>query len=93
VLEFLYTLGLVLLMYLSGTEPRNLFSREDRRGIGWLAGFGTGLPSTLVATFYGMNFAVMPELAWEHGFTATIIQTLLAALLPLIYIKKKGWLR
>ena len=41
----------------------------------------------------GMNFAVMPELAWEHGFTATIIQRLLAALLPLLYIKRKGWLR
>jgi magnesium transporter len=51
------------------------------------------LPPTLVATFYGMNFAAMPALAWEHGFTATIMQTLLAALLPLIYIKKKGWLR
>lgn len=51
------------------------------------------LPPTLVATFYGMNFAVMPELTWKHGFTATIIQTLLAALLPLLYIKKKGWLR
>lgn len=51
------------------------------------------LPPTLVATFYGMNFAVMPELAWTHGFTATIVLTLLAALLPLIYIKQKGWLR
>lgn len=51
------------------------------------------LPPTLVATFYGMNFAVMPELAWEHGFVATIVLTLLAALLPLIYIKQKGWLR
>jgi magnesium transporter len=51
------------------------------------------LPPTLVATFYGMNFAVMPELAWKWGFTATIILTLLAALLPLLYIKYKGWLR
>lgn len=51
------------------------------------------LPPTLVATFYGMNFAVMPELAWEHGFLATIILTLLAALLPLLYIKRRGWLR
>jgi magnesium transporter len=51
------------------------------------------LPPTLVATFYGMNFSVMPELAWKHGFTATIVQTLLAALLPLLYIKRKGWLR
>lgn len=51
------------------------------------------LPPTLVATFYGMNFAVMPELAWKHGFSFTILLTLLAALLPLLYIKKKGWLR
>ncbi len=51
------------------------------------------LPPTLVATFYGMNFAVMPELAWKHGFAATIVLTLLSALLPLVYIKQKGWLR
>jgi magnesium transporter len=51
------------------------------------------LPPTLVATFYGMNFAVMPELSWKHGFTMSIALTLIAALLPLIYIKRKGWLR
>lgn len=51
------------------------------------------LPPTLVATFYGMNFAVMPELSWKHGFTISIMLTLVAALLPLIYIKRKGWLR
>lgn len=51
------------------------------------------LPPTLVATFYGMNFAVMPELSWKHGFTMSIILTFAAALLPLIYIKRKGWLR
>jgi magnesium transporter len=51
------------------------------------------LPPTLVATFYGMNFAVMPELSWEWGFTVTIAMTLAAALLPLIYIRQKGWLR
>lgn len=51
------------------------------------------LPPTLVATFYGMNFAVMPELSWKHGFTMSITLTLIAALLPLVYIKRKGWLR
>ncbi len=51
------------------------------------------LPPTLIGTLYGMNFAVMPELSWEGGFTATIFLTLLAALLPLWYIKRKGWLR
>ncbi|MFC3551074.1 CorA family divalent cation transporter [Lysobacter cavernae] len=51
------------------------------------------LPPTLVATFYGMNFSVMPELSWKHGFAMSIVLTLVAALLPLIYIKRKGWLR
>ena len=51
------------------------------------------LPPTLVATFYGMNFAIMPELAWEHGFIYSVILTLVGALLPLVYIKWKGWLR
>ena len=51
------------------------------------------LPPTLVGTFYGMNFAVMPELSWEHGFIYSMGLTLLAAVLPLVYIKRKGWLR
>lgn len=51
------------------------------------------LPPTLVGTFYGMNFAVMPELSWEHGFIYSMGLTLLAAILPLVYIKRKGWLR
>nr|WP_256210058.1 CorA family divalent cation transporter [Nitrosospira briensis] len=45
------------------------------------------LPPTLVGTF------VMPELSWEHGFIYSMVLTLSAALLPLLYIKRKGWLR
>ncbi|MGK5529797.1 CorA family divalent cation transporter [Streptomyces sp. URMC 129] len=51
------------------------------------------LPPTLVATFYGMNFTHMPELAWEHGFLATTLLTLVAAMIPLWYIRRRGWLR
>lgn len=51
------------------------------------------LPPTLVGTFYGMNFAVMPELSWEYGFIYSMGLTLTAAILPLVYIKRKGWLR
>lgn len=51
------------------------------------------LPPTLVASIYGMNFAVMPELAWIHGFPAAIGLATLAALLPMLYIKYRGWLR
>jgi magnesium transporter len=51
------------------------------------------LPPTLVGTMYGMNFAYMPELSWKWGFPVTILLTFLSAILPLIYIKKKRWLR
>jgi magnesium transporter len=51
------------------------------------------LPPTLIAAFYGMNFSVMPEFAWAFGFPACVVFCALAALLPLIYIKMKGWLR
>lgn len=51
------------------------------------------LPPTLIASIYGMNFAVMPELSWEHGFPVAILLTLVAALLPLIYVRYRGWLR
>src|SRR5579871_5672181 len=47
ILSFLYNLGLLLLMFLSGAETRNLFRRGDRREIGWLASVGTGLPFLL----------------------------------------------
>jgi magnesium transporter len=35
----------------------------------------------------------MPELSWSFGMPASILMTLVAALLPLAYIKRKGWLR
>ena len=51
------------------------------------------LPPTLIGTLYGMNFAVMPELSWKYGFIYSMCLTLGAAILPLWYIKRRGWLR
>ncbi len=51
------------------------------------------LPPTLVATLYGMNFQKMPEYALEHGFLIAIMLTLVSAVVPLLYIKRKRWLR
>jgi magnesium transporter len=51
------------------------------------------LPPTLIASIYGMNFAVMPELGWALGFPVSILLMLAAALLPMLYIKYRGWLR
>src|SRR5690242_19741248 len=44
ILDFVYWLGLLLLMFLSGAETQRLFSREERREVGWLAIVGTGIP-------------------------------------------------
>lgn len=44
VLAFLYSLGLLLLMFVSGTETRKLFARNNRRQTVLLAALGTGLP-------------------------------------------------
>jgi Kef-type K+ transport system membrane component KefB len=43
-LDFVYWMGLLLLMFLSGAETKQLFSREERREVGWLAIVGTGIP-------------------------------------------------
>jgi Kef-type K+ transport system membrane component KefB len=44
VLSFVYWMGLLLLMFSSGTETKRLFGQEDRRQLGWLVFVGTGLP-------------------------------------------------
>ena len=50
-------------------------------------------PPTLVAAFYGQNFAYMPELALPWGEWMVMGLTGLFALMPLAYIKRKGWMR
>src|ERR1700683_3613643 len=43
VLDFVYWLGLLLLMFLAGAETQQLFTREDRRSVSWLGIVGTGI--------------------------------------------------
>lgn len=50
-------------------------------------------PPTLIAAYYGQNFANMPELALPWGEWFVMATTAIFALVPLAYIKKKGWLR
>ena len=51
ILSFVYWLGLLLLMFLSGAEAQQLFTREERREVGWLAIVGTGIPFVLALVF------------------------------------------
>jgi magnesium transporter len=50
------------------------------------------LPPTLVASIYGMNFDVMPELHWTYGYPFALGLMVLSAILPFLYFKRKGWL-
>ena len=50
------------------------------------------LPPTLVASIYGMNFKLMPELGWEFGYIWALALMVLSAVLPYLYFKRRGWL-
>jgi magnesium transporter len=51
-----------------------------------------GIPPTLMAGIYGMNFKIMPELQWSLGYPFGLLVILLSALLPLAWFKWKDWL-
>lgn len=51
------------------------------------------LPAMLISTYYSMNVARMPILEWQYGEPITIALTAGLALLPLLYVKHRGWLR
>src|SRR5688572_9622163 len=44
VLHFFSWLGLLLLMFLSGSESRHLLTKQNRKEAGWLLGVGTPVP-------------------------------------------------
>jgi magnesium transporter len=50
------------------------------------------LPPTLVGTIYGMNFKHMPELDWAWGYPFALALMAVAAVLPWLYFRRKGWL-
>jgi magnesium transporter len=50
------------------------------------------LPPTLVASIYGMNFEVMPELSWPFGYPLALGLMALSALVPLWIFRRRGWL-
>jgi len=71
ILSFVYWLGLLLLMFLSGAETRNLFTREERREVGWLTIVGTGIPFIL-GLLLG-PWLIRPALAGVNGNRLSLI--------------------
>ena len=70
-LNFIYWLGLLLLMFLSGAETRQLFTREERTEVSWLAIVGTGTPF-LLALLLG-PWLVRPQLYGPNGNRVALI--------------------
>jgi len=50
------------------------------------------LPPTLIASIYGMNFKVMPELSWKLGYPISLVLMVASSIGTLWFFKKKNWL-
>jgi len=50
------------------------------------------LPPTLIASIYGMNFEIMPELRWPYGYPFAIALMVASVVVPFLYFRRKGWL-
>lgn len=71
ILSFVYWLGLLLLMFVSGAEMQQLFGKGERRSVSWLVIVGTGIPFLL-----GLGFGpalIRPSLAGPHGNRLSLI--------------------
>ena len=51
------------------------------------------LPPTLIASLYGMNFQYMPELSQKWGYPFALCLMVLSAVVPMLYFRKRGWLK
>ena len=50
-----------------------------------------GIPPTLIAGIYGMNFKGMPEYDWAYGYPYGLAMIVLSAIIPLAWFKWRGW--
>jgi magnesium transporter len=50
-----------------------------------------GIPPTLIAGMYGMNFHNMPELTWRYGYQYGLALIFASTILPILWFKWRGW--
>ncbi len=65
ILDFVYWLGLLLLMFLAGAETQQLFSRDERREVAWLVVVGSGMPFLVGILF--APWLIRPSLSGPNG--------------------------
>lgn len=68
-------------------------SLRQNEAVQKLAGWGAILAiPTVVFSLYGMNFKVMPELAWPWAYPAVLLATLGGVIWLHRFLKKRGWI-
>jgi len=50
------------------------------------------MPPTMIASIYGMNFKLMPELDWTWGYPAALVLMVMVAVGPYVFFRWKKWL-
>jgi Kef-type K+ transport system membrane component KefB len=71
ILNFVYWMGLLLLMFMSGAETKQLFSRDERREVCWLAIVGAGIPF-IIGLVFGPMLAG-PAIAGPKGNRLSLV--------------------
>lgn len=74
ILGFLYWFGLLLLMFISGSQVRRVFAQENRRETAWLLAVGTPLPIVVVLGLGASRLLPVESLMGTAGHrTATLL--------------------
>lgn len=79
VLGFVYWLGVLLLMFISGSQVRRLLSEENRRATAWLFGVGTPLPVLLVLGLCLGSLIPLEPLMGPRGAKSAVFLVLASA--------------
>jgi magnesium transporter len=50
-----------------------------------------GIPPTLIASMYGMNFDTIHEYHWHYGYAWGLLLIFVSAIVPIAWFKWRGW--
>lgn len=79
ILWFIYWLGILLLMFLSGSQVKRLLSKENRRETAWILGVGTPLPFLIVMGLGSAGILSIPPLVGVQGVAMSALLVLASA--------------